>query len=61
VDYARAEGFTVNAGHGLDYDNVKRIAQIKGIQELNIGYAIICKALYVGLFAAVKEMRELIR
>jgi len=60
VDYARALGLTVNAGHGLDYANVKRIAQIRGIEELNIGYSIICKALYVGLFTAVKEMRELI-
>ena len=61
VDYARAQGLTVNAGHGLDYANVRPIAQIPGIEELNIGYSIICKALYVGLFAAVKEMRELIR
>ncbi|MHB8154671.1 MAG: pyridoxine 5'-phosphate synthase [Candidatus Omnitrophota bacterium] len=61
VDYARTQGLTVNAGHGLDYANVRRIAQIQGIEELNIGYSIICKALYVGLFAAVKEMQELIR
>ncbi|MCX5698747.1 MAG: pyridoxine 5'-phosphate synthase [Candidatus Omnitrophica bacterium] len=60
VDYARAQGLAVNAGHGLDYANVRRIAQIQGIEELNIGYSIICKALYVGLFAAVKEMRNLI-
>ena len=61
VDYARGQGLVVNAGHGLDYANAQRIAQIQGIEELNIGYAIICKALYVGLFAAVKEMRELIK
>lgn len=61
VDYARAQELTVNAGHGLDYFNVQRIAGIKGIEELNIGYAIIAKALYVGLFAAVKEMCELIQ
>jgi pyridoxine 5-phosphate synthase len=61
VDYARAQGLAINAGHGLDYANVRRIAQIPGIEELNIGYSIICKALYVGLFTAVKEMRELIR
>ena len=61
VNYAQTQGLSVNAGHGLDYANVKRIAQIQGIAELNIGYAIICKALYVGLFAAVKEMQELIR
>ncbi|MFA6358458.1 MAG: pyridoxine 5'-phosphate synthase [Candidatus Omnitrophota bacterium] len=59
VEYALAKGLIVNAGHGLDYANVKSIASINGINELNIGYAIICKALYVGLFPAVKEMREL--
>lgn len=61
AQYARAKGLAVNAGHGLDYANVTNIAKIKGIQELNIGYAIICKALYAGLFKAVKEMRGLIR
>ncbi len=61
VEYARAKGLTVNAGHGLDYANVSKVAKIKGIDELNIGYSIICKALYVGLFKAVKEMRGLIK
>ncbi len=61
VDYAQAQELIVHAGHGLDYSNVRRIAQIKGIEELNIGYSIICKSLYVGIFAAVKEMRELVR
>ncbi|MFH1191811.1 MAG: pyridoxine 5'-phosphate synthase [Candidatus Omnitrophota bacterium] len=61
VDYAQAQGLVVNAGHGLDYANVRQIAEIRLIEELNIGYSIICKALYVGLFAAVKEMRELIK
>ena len=61
VHYAQDQGLLAHAGHGLDYANVRRIAEIPGIEELNIGYSIICKALYVGLFAAVKEMRELIR
>jgi len=61
VKYAGANGLVVNAGHGLDYANVTNIAKIKGIEELNIGYAIICKALYAGLFKAVKEMRGLIK
>jgi len=61
VKHARAKGLTVNAGHGLDYANVADVAKIKGIAELNIGYAIICKALYLGLFKAVKEMRGLVR
>ena len=60
VAYARVLGLVVNAGHGLDYANAERIAKIKGINELNIGYAIIGKALYTGLFSAVKEMRGLI-
>lgn len=59
ADYAGKLGLCVNAGHGLDYSNVRRIARIKGIKELNIGYSIICKAIYVGLFRAVKEMRRL--
>lgn len=61
VSYARSGKITVNAGHGLDYANAKAVAAIKGIEELNIGYSIICKSLYVGLFKAVKEMKELIR
>lgn len=61
VNYALAQGLRVNAGHGLDYSNVRRIAGIYGIEELNIGYSIICKALYVGLSRAVSEMRELVK
>ena len=61
VNYARSKGMTVNAGHGLDYANVSRIAALKGIEELNIGYSIICKSLYVGLYKAVKEMIGLIQ
>lgn len=57
VDYAKTQKLIVNAGHGLDYVNTKPIAKIKGINELNIGYSIICKALFVGLFKAVKEMK----
>ena len=61
VNYAKLQGLTVNAGHGLDYANVRRIAALNGIEELNIGYSIICKALYVGLYGAVKEMQQLIK
>lgn len=61
VNYAISKGLAVNAGHGLDYNNTGRIAKIKGIEELNIGYAIICRALYAGLFKAVGEMRELVK
>lgn len=58
--YALDKGLIVNAGHGLDYDNVIRIAKIKGIEELNIGYSIICRAIFVGLQSAVSSMKELI-
>ena len=61
VNYAQTLGLVVNAGHGLDYTNVRRVAAIKGIAELNIGYSIICKALSLGLFSAVQEMRRLIK
>jgi pyridoxine 5-phosphate synthase len=58
--YAQKKGLLVNAGHGLDYYNVTRIARIKNIEELNIGYSIICRALFVGLARAVSEMKTLI-
>ncbi len=61
VNHAKFRGLTVNAGHGLNYANVSSIAALNGIEELNIGYSIICKALYVGLYKAVTEMRKLIQ
>jgi len=57
---AAAMGITVNAGHGLNYSNVGEICAIEQINELNIGYSIICRAVFVGLESAVREMRELI-
>lgn len=59
--YAKNKGLIVNAGHGLNYYNVARISSIKGIEELNIGYAIICRAVIIGLERAVKEMKALIK
>ena len=56
----RALGLVVAAGHGLDYDNVLEIVQIPEIEELNIGFSIITRALSVGLERAVKEMIELL-
>ena len=50
-------GLRVNAGHGLDYNNVRNIAAIKEIEELNIGFSIIARSVFVGLRAAVEEMR----
>lgn len=49
-------GLEVAAGHGLDYHNVKPIANIPQIEELNIGHAIVSRAVFVGLEAAVREM-----
>ncbi|MCH2338577.1 MAG: pyridoxine 5'-phosphate synthase [Pseudomonas sp.] len=53
-------GLIVNAGHGLHYHNVETIAAIRGINELNIGHAIVARALFVGFKQAVKEMKYLI-
>lgn len=55
--YARGRGLRVNAGHGLHYDNVAAVAAIEGIHELNIGHAIVARALFVGLERAVAEMK----
>ena len=59
TEYATSKGLIVNAGHGLNYTNVKLIAGIKGINELNIGHSIISRALFTGLYSAVKEMKAL--
>ena len=53
-------GLVVNAGHGLNYQNVKKIASINNINELNIGHSIVARALAVGLENAVREMKSLI-
>ena len=58
ANYAASLGLRVNAGHGLDYDNVMAVAQLPHVEELNIGYAIVCRALYVGLDQAVREMQD---
>ena len=59
VAFARELGLTVNAGHGLNYQNVEPVAMIAGIHELNIGHAIIARALFTGLQSAVREMKAL--
>jgi pyridoxine 5-phosphate synthase len=51
-------GMRVNAGHGLTYQNVYPIAQIPGIEELNIGHSLISRAVLVGLDRAVREMKQ---
>ena len=61
ASYALSKGLEVNAGHGLNYDNVHAVAAIKGMNELNIGHSIISRAVFTGLASAVKEMLELVR
>lgn len=58
--YAHSLGLQVNAGHGLTLENTMPIARLKEIVELNIGHSIICRAVFVGLEAAVVEMKNLI-
>lgn len=54
-------GLKLNAGHGLDYRNVLPVARIVGVQELNIGFSIVSRAVFVGIVQAVREMKELIQ
>lgn len=54
-------GLKVNAGHGLNYHNVQPIAAIEGISELNIGHAIVARAVFTGLVEAVREMKRLMQ
>jgi pyridoxine 5-phosphate synthase len=51
---------TLHAGHGLDYKNAGPVARLPGMEELNIGFSIIARAIFSGLGAAVKEMKELV-
>lgn len=57
--YAHSKGLIVNAGHGLHYHNVKPIAAIPELYELNIGHAIIARAVIDGLDKAVRDMKQL--
>jgi pyridoxine 5-phosphate synthase len=61
AEYAMSTGLKVHAGHGLDYRNIYPILSIQQIQEFNIGYSIICKAVFIGLHNAVKEMVSIIK
>ena len=58
--YAREKGLHVNAGHGLNYDNVRPVAAIPEIRELNIGHAIVARAVLVGMGKAVRDMKSLV-
>ena len=52
-----AAGVGLHAGHGLNYRNVQNIVAIKGMDELNIGHAIVSRAMFVGMERAVREMK----
>jgi pyridoxine 5-phosphate synthase len=59
--FAASLGLTVNAGHGLNYHNVEPVAAIAEIVELNIGHAIVARAIIDGLAQAVRDMKDLMR
>ena len=61
IGQASHHDLQIAAGHGLNYVNVQRIAEIQEIEELNIGHSIIARAILVGLAQAVREMIALIR
>lgn len=61
AEYASAKGLHVNSGHGLTYENVAPIAAIPQMKELNIGHSIIARAIFVGLPAAVQEMKKIMQ
>lgn len=54
-------GLQVNAGHGLNYTNVKKIAAIKGLRGLYIGHSIVARSVYDGMQKAVREMKKLVK
>ena len=58
---AQKSGLKVNAGHGLNYENVHRMHEIEGLYELNIGHSIISRAVFYGLPEAVRKMADLIK
>ena len=58
--FVHQAGLILNAGHGLTYRNVTPIAEIQGMEELNIGHSIVARAVFVGMAEAVREMKDLI-
>lgn len=61
IKLAAKLGLGVNAGHGLNYSNIRKIATLGGIEEYNIGHSIISRAVLVGLDRAVRDMVDLIK
>ncbi|RMG59160.1 MAG: pyridoxine 5'-phosphate synthase [Gammaproteobacteria bacterium] len=60
VELGTRLGLVVNAGHGLDYANIRPIAEIQAINELNIGHSIVSEAVFCGLAEAVRKMKKAI-
>lgn len=61
ADHGTRLGLHVNAGHGLNYENIGPIARISALRELNIGHSIVAQALFVGMEQAVRNMKQLLR
>ena len=61
ADFARQQGLHVHMGHGLNYENVRAVARIPGLAELNIGHSIVSRAVLVGMERAVREMKDVLR
>ncbi len=61
AELATVAGLQVNAGHGLNYQNVRPIAALPQVRELNIGHAIVAQAVFSGLQAAVQEMKRVMQ
>jgi pyridoxine 5-phosphate synthase len=59
--HAHRLGLVVNAGHGINYDNIRAILTLPHLHELNIGHAIVARALFTGVRAAVAEMKAPLR
>ena len=58
AEYAHSLGLRVNAGHGINYVNIKEVVQIPHLHELNIGHSVISRALFSGIDQAVREMKS---
>ncbi len=61
AELAHSGGLQVNAGHGINYTNIRQLRALPHLAELNIGHSILCRALFIGLEAAVAEMLALMR
>jgi pyridoxine 5-phosphate synthase len=61
ADEALRLGMILNAGHGLDYENTAPVARIRGMNALNIGFSIIARAVFTGLYDAVRDMKLILK